>query len=144
MVTLTDGKVIEASQVLSATAISLVRISLLLFYRRVFPTPKFRIADTVMLVLTICWWLQNVIVSSSSVEYGKELNEQSGHYHGHQTRPCPNQNQLSRVAFNSSNSQFAVGHCYTMSPFVRHPDSTRKSKKEDHDSWHLRTRILVS
>jgi hypothetical protein len=57
-------KFLEASQVISATAISLVRVSLLLFYRRIFATPKFMVADTILLVFTVLWWLQNVIVTT--------------------------------------------------------------------------------
>ncbi|KAK7182250.1 hypothetical protein DPSP01_006968 [Paraphaeosphaeria sporulosa] len=57
----TFRKVIWASQVLWVVSITLVRLGLLFFYKRVFPTPKFKIADNILIAFTTCWGLTSAI-----------------------------------------------------------------------------------
>lgn len=61
--TLTRAQALLAAQILWGTAIALVKIALLLFYRRIFVTKRFQIADSVMLGITASWFLTFFIVS---------------------------------------------------------------------------------
>ncbi|KAF2828337.1 hypothetical protein CC86DRAFT_368592 [Ophiobolus disseminans] len=57
----TFRKVIWASQILWAASITFVRLGLLHFYKRVFPTPKFKLAANIVFGFTICWCLTSII-----------------------------------------------------------------------------------
>ncbi|KAH8726598.1 hypothetical protein GQ44DRAFT_825597 [Phaeosphaeriaceae sp. PMI808] len=56
-------KVVYAGQMLWAAAITLVRVSLLLFYRRVFPVPHFLLANSIMLGICGAWWISNFVAT---------------------------------------------------------------------------------
>lgn len=60
---LTRAQALLAAQILWGTAIALVKIALLLFYRRIFVTKRFQIADNIMLGITVSWFLTFFIVS---------------------------------------------------------------------------------
>lgn len=60
---LMEMQVIFIGQFLWAASITLVRISLLVFYRRLFPVEPFRIANTVLIGVNIAWFTSLFFVS---------------------------------------------------------------------------------
>ncbi|KAF2258868.1 hypothetical protein CC78DRAFT_537472 [Lojkania enalia] len=56
-------KVVYAGQILWSVSITLVRVSLLLFYRRVFPVQHFLLADSIMLGICGGWWISNFVAT---------------------------------------------------------------------------------
>jgi hypothetical protein len=70
---------IFAGQILWATSITCVRIDLLLCYRRIFITRAFRIADTIVLIVTVLWWISAFLVSSTEALRHWRLMDYLGH-----------------------------------------------------------------
>lgn len=58
-------QVLFAGQILWAASISLIRIGLLLFYRRIFSTRTFRLFTNIMIGITTCWFITNFFVCAS-------------------------------------------------------------------------------
>jgi len=52
-----------------AVSITFVRLGLLFFYKKVFPTPKFKLADNILIIFTICWSLTAIIVSILAFDF---------------------------------------------------------------------------
>lgn len=46
-----------------AAAITLVRVALLIFYRRLFPLPNFLLANSIMLGICASWWISNFVAT---------------------------------------------------------------------------------
>ncbi|OAL03063.1 hypothetical protein IQ06DRAFT_334538 [Phaeosphaeriaceae sp. SRC1lsM3a] len=56
-------KIVYAGQMLWAAAITLVRVALLIFYRRLFPLPNFLLANSIMLGICASWWISNFVAT---------------------------------------------------------------------------------
>lgn len=69
-------KMVLASHVLWSSSVSVVRIGLLFYYRKLFSTRTFRMADTIVIILSVLWWITAILVSS------KSHLENSGYIHG--------------------------------------------------------------
>ncbi|PQE20124.1 integral membrane protein [Rutstroemia sp. NJR-2017a BBW] len=67
------GKMILASHVLWASSVSMVRIGLLFYYRRLFVTKTFRLADTCMIVLSTLWFLVVALITTLSFSWNISL-----------------------------------------------------------------------
>ncbi|PQE33356.1 integral membrane protein [Rutstroemia sp. NJR-2017a WRK4] len=67
------GKMILASHVLWASSVSMVRIGLLFYYRRLFVTKAFRLADTCMIVLSTLWFLVVALTTTLSFSWNTSL-----------------------------------------------------------------------
>ncbi|KAL6715742.1 hypothetical protein ACLMJK_006703 [Lecanora helva] len=58
-----QGKVMYALQILHTCAMPVIKASVLTFFARLFPTPRFKVAVHVVLLFIICWWLSTLIVT---------------------------------------------------------------------------------
>ncbi|PQE22106.1 integral membrane protein [Rutstroemia sp. NJR-2017a BVV2] len=67
------GKMILASHVLWASSVSMVRIGLLFYYRRLFVTRTFRLADTCMIVISTLWFLVVALTTTLSFSWNTSL-----------------------------------------------------------------------
>ncbi|KAF7871865.1 hypothetical protein EAF04_003972 [Stromatinia cepivora] len=69
------GKMVLASHVLWASSVSVVRIGLLFYYRRLFSTRTFMIADTTVIILSVLWWMTAVLTTTISFTWDAEFQQ---------------------------------------------------------------------
>lgn len=67
------SKVLFAGQILWAASISLIRIGLLLFYRRIFSTRTFRLFTNIMIGITTCWFITNFFGTIFSYQWTRTI-----------------------------------------------------------------------
>ncbi|MCJ1387900.1 hypothetical protein MMC18_000743 [Xylographa bjoerkii] len=57
------AKLLFVSQLISSLSVSVVKISILLFYKRIFTTPRFHLVANVMIAIITCWFVAFFIVT---------------------------------------------------------------------------------
>ncbi|KAH6675790.1 hypothetical protein B0J14DRAFT_372320 [Halenospora varia] len=67
------AKVVFAGQILWATSVTFVRLGLLLFYRRIFVTRPFKTADTILMIITGCWWIAAFVTTICSFSWDRTV-----------------------------------------------------------------------
>ncbi|KAJ8059176.1 hypothetical protein OCU04_012149 [Sclerotinia nivalis] len=68
-------KMVLASHVLWASSVSVVRIGLLFYYRRLFSTRTFMIADTAVIILSVLWWMTAVLTTTISFTWNAKFQQ---------------------------------------------------------------------
>ncbi|ESZ99596.1 GPCR, PTH-type [Sclerotinia borealis F-4128] len=69
------GKMVLVSHVLWASSISVIRIALLFYYRRLFSTRTFMIADTTVIFLSVLWWLTAILTTTISFTWNPQFQQ---------------------------------------------------------------------
>ncbi|KAM3065410.1 hypothetical protein ACMFMG_011468 [Clarireedia jacksonii] len=70
------GKMVLASHVLWASSVSMVRIGLLFYYRRLFVTKRFKFADACMIVVSALWFVIVVLTTAIFFTWNSSLEAQ--------------------------------------------------------------------